>query len=235
MSKWSIRIMMRLSAWLPGFVWLCVFPALVVAQDVPQWKVDPSWPKPLPNNWMLGHPDKIVVDRDGNIWVGNYVTSLDRRNDHTQMGLAQNPPIAECCIGAPGVIQFDPQGKVLRAWGGPGYVPGWPEALRGFWVDKDLNVWVAGNHAPDRNVLKFSADGKLLLEIGHPGGPVGEYVSNRANLATPDNQATDLLGGPCGIWVDEDAHEVYIVDGGINKRVVVFDTNTGKLKRGWGA
>ena len=227
--------MSRLTAWFMGLLCISFLPELAVAQGVPQWKVDPSWPKPLIKNWMLGHPDKIVVDKDGNIWVGDYVTALDRRNDHEQMGLAQTPPISECCVAVPGVIEFDPQGNVLRAWGGPGYVPGWPEAPRAFWVDKNMNVWIGGNHGADRNLLKFTADGKQLLEIGHLEGPVGEYASNRANVATPNNQATDLLGGPCGVFVDEDANEVYIVDGGINKRIVVYDSNTGKFKRGWGA
>jgi DNA-binding beta-propeller fold protein YncE len=184
---------------------------------------------------MLGHPDKVVVDKDGDIWIEDYTNAMDRRVDHVQMGLMQTPPIAECCIPAPGVIEFDPQGNVLRAWGGAGSIPEWPEAPRAFWVDKNMNVWIGGNHAPDRSVLKFSEDGKLLLEIGHQDGPIGVYSSNRANLATPNNQATDLLGGPCGIFVDEEANEVYIADGGINKRVVVYDSNTGKFKRGWGA
>jgi DNA-binding beta-propeller fold protein YncE len=227
--------MTRLPARLLSLICLCFFPSLAIAQDVPRWTVDPSWPKPLPHNWMLGHPDKVLIDKDGNIWVGNYASSMDRRIDHEQMGLAQKPPIAECCVPAPGVIEFDPQGNVVKAWGGPGYVPEWPEAPRAFWVDKNMNVWIGGNHAPDRSVLKFSEDGKLLMEIGHQDGPTGVYSSNRANLATPNNQATDLLGGPCGIFVDEEANEVYIVDGGINKRIVVYDSNTGKFKRGWGA
>ena len=227
--------MTKVTGWLMGLVCVCMFPALAAAQGVPQWTVDPSWPKPLPHNGMLGHPDKVVVDKDGNIWVGNFVSVMDRRIDHEQMGLAQTPPIAECCTFAPGVLEFDPQGNVIRSWGGAGYVPEWPEAMRAFYVDKNMNVWLGGNHAPDRSVLKFSEDGKLLLEIGHQDGPTGQYASNRANLAIPNNQATDLLGGPCGIFVDEDANEVYIVDGGINKRVVVYDSNSGKFKRGWGA
>ena len=204
------KMMTRVRAWLMGLICVCFFPALAVAQDVPRWKVDPSWPKPLPNNWMLGHVEKVVVDKDGNIWVANYVASMDRRVDHVQMGLAQTPPIAECCIPAPEVIEFDPEGNVLKAWGGRGYIPEWPEAMHAFWVDKNMNVWVGGNHAPDRNLLKFTADGKLLLEIGHIDGPIGEYTSNRGEFATPNNQATDLLGGPGGIYVDEEANEVYV-------------------------
>jgi DNA-binding beta-propeller fold protein YncE len=98
------------------------------------------------------------------------------------------------------------------------------------WVDKTGNVWISGNHAPDRNVLKFSPDGKLLLEIGHLTGQHG-----RGELAQPNNQDTALLGGPTSITVDDEANEVYIADGAINKRVVVYDSNTGAFKRGWGA
>jgi DNA-binding beta-propeller fold protein YncE len=218
-----------------GLGGVLVLSSLAIAQKVPKYKVDPSWPKPLPNHWMLGHVETVVVDKDDHIWIAHYGGPLDRRNDHLDMGLAQNPPLSECCIPAPEVMEFDAQGNVLRAWGGPGYVKEWPEAIHAFWVDGKGNVWVGGNHAPDRNVLKFSRDGKLLLEIGRLDGPVGLYVANRPELGEPNNQATDLLGAPSGIAVDDQANEVYIADGYINKRVVVFDSNTGKFKRGWGA
>lgn len=202
--------------------------------DIPDYKADPLWPKPLPNNWMLGHTETVVVDKDDHIWVAHYVGPMDRRMDHSLMGLNQVPPIAECCIPAPEIIQFDEQGNVLRAWGGIGYIPQWPEAVHAFWVDKSLNVWVAGNHASDRNLLKFTADGKLLLEIGRLDTPVGQYRSIRGEQTAPDNQATDRLGGPAGITVDDEANEVYVADGFINKRVMVYDSNTGEFKRGWG-
>ncbi len=227
--------MTNLPAWLMSLICVCMVPAFAAAQDVPRWRVDPSWPKPLPHNWMLGHIEHVVVDKDGNIWLDNYTGMMDRRVDHMQMGLAQTPPIAECCVPAPEVIELDPDGNVLRAWGGPGYISEWPEGIHAFWVDKNMNVWVGGNHAPDRNLLKFTADGKLLMEIGHIDGPIGEYVPNRGEIATPNNQATDLLGGPGSVFVDEEANEVYVGDGYINRRVVVFDSNTGKFKRGWGA
>lgn len=203
-------------------------------QDIPEYKAQTPWPKPLPNNWMLGHTETVIVDKDDHIWVAHYVGPMDRRMDHSLMGLNQVPPIAECCIPAPEIMQFDEQGNVLRAWGGPGYIPQWPEAVHAFWVDKQLNVWVAGNHGPDRNLLKFTVDGKFLLEIGRLDTPVGQYRSIRGEQTMPDNQATDKLGGPAGITVDDEANEVYVADGFINKRVMVYDSNTGKFKRGWG-
>lgn len=221
--------------WVASLFVLWCFLSAAVAQEVPHYKVDAFWPKPLPHHWMLGHVETVVVDKEDHIWVVHYTGPLDRRMDHLDMALAQNPPLAECCVPAPAVLEFDAEGNVLRAWGGPGWVPEWPEGVHALWVDGDENVWIGGNHAPDRNVLKFSADGKLLMEIGRLDGPVGLYTANRPELAEPDNQATDLLGGPSGICVDDAAKEVYIADGYINKRVMVFDSMTGKFKRGWGA
>jgi len=137
------------------------------------------------------------------------------------------------------VLEFDVDGTVLKGWGGPGYVPDWPTQEHGFAVDKEGNVWIggawAGEYAPgpeipvgrrqiwDRQVLKFTSEGKLLLEIGHP------------TTAPANSQDVTILGAPAGITVDDAAHEVYIADGFLNKRVVVYDSDTGVFKRGWGA
>ena len=208
----------------------------VQAQAPPRYKVDPFWAKDLPNNWMLGHAEGLVVDKDDHIWVLDHTNTMDHPTDHSDLGLAQKPPISECCIAAPQVIEFDANGYVLRAWGGLGYSPDWPEAVHGFWVDKMENVWVSGSHAPDRAVLKFSSDGKLLLKIGQFTGQGGRSEPpHRPEFAQPNNQDTALLGGVCGIVVDDEADEVYLADGTINKRVVVYDSNTGEFKRGWGA
>lgn len=208
------------------------------AQTPPKYQVDPFWPKELPNNWMFGHVEGIVIGADGHIWVLHHTSTMDHPAphaeqfvDHSDLGLAQHPPISECCVAAPAVIEFDAAGNVIQAWGGNGFTPDWPEAVHGFWVDKQRNVWIAGNHAPDRHVLKFSADGKrVLLKIGRFTEQAG-----RPELAEPNNQDTTLLGGPTGLTVDDEAHEVYIADGSINKRIMVYDSNTGQFKRGWGA
>jgi hypothetical protein len=154
-------------------------------------------------------------------------------------GAAKTPPLAECCIPAPAVVEFSGDGKVLAAWGGQGYVPSWPESPHGIYVDKKGNVWIGGVGSPwnsdvgtpkpidgqpwDRQVLKFSAEGKLLLQIGKPSN------------APVNNEDPALLGAPSAIKVDDAANEVYIADGFFNKRVVVYDANTGAFKRGWGA
>lgn len=200
--------------------------ALAAYAQVPVYNVDASWPKELPHNWIIGHVEQVVPDKDGHIWVLDFTGSLPPDD----LGLAQKPPLSQCCIAAPEVLEFDRAGNVMRGWGGKGYIPDWPEAVHAFWVDKKGNVWVAGNHAPDRAILKFSSDGKLLLEIGHPTKSKG-----KASSATPDNQSTTELGAPGSLYVDDEANELYVGDGYINKRVLVFDATTGAFKRGWGA
>jgi hypothetical protein len=231
---------MHVRTWKSSFALLsclgCIFCVAARGQNVPHYKVDPSWPKELPNNWILSHIEGVAVDSDDHIWVLHQTRTLPADDG----GAAQTPPLSECCVPAPSVMEFDENGNVLQAWGGPGYVPDWPAASQGITVDKQGNVWIGGVYAPvnlfvppgerpknaqlwDRQVLKFSNTGKLLLEIGHPG-----------NTPT-NNQDPSILGGPCAIKVDDKAHEVYIADGHLNKRVVVYDSDTGAFKRGWGA
>lgn len=186
--------------------------------DAPQYKVDATWPKPLPNNWIIGQVGGLTVDTHDHIWV------LHRPRSATadDLGATQNPPISACCAAAPSVLVFDMEGNLLKSWGGPGFVEHWPASEHGIWVDKADNVWIGGNNPGDRSVLKFTNDGKQLLEIGHP------------TKETKSNQNTDILGQPASIEVDDAAHEVYIADGYLNNRVVVYDSDTGKFKRGWG-
>ena len=242
-SRSRMKIGMRkleMPAFLIGLCSLLVigFASPVLAQDPPRYKLDASWPKELPNNWILGHVTGMAVDKDDHIWVlhsPSWVLDDDA-------GAAPTPPLSECCRPAPAVLEFDKDGNVLEAWGGPEYLPDWPNNEHGLAVDKEGNVWIAGNwtggvvtrrrHRPgnpkeglpwDRQVFKFTPAGKLLLEIGHP------------SRVPANSQDTSLLGGPWELAVDDEAHEVYIADGALNRRVVVYDSNTGAFKRGWGA
>ncbi len=194
------------------------------AQNPPLYKVDPFWPKRLPNKWSMQQIVDIYIDRNDHVWV------LNRRSDARpdEVGAGASPPRTECCVLGPEVIEFDTAGNVLRAWGGPGYVPGWPERLQTLAVDREGNVWISGQRAGD-SIIKFSGDGKLLWDFGHRGPKVDPATVKQ------NNQQTDTF--PPGIAAfdfDEDAREIYIADGFLNKRILVYDMATGAFKRGWG-
>jgi hypothetical protein len=189
------------------------------APNAPKFKVDASWPKELPSNWIMGQVGGMAVDRHDHIWV------LQRPSLNTvdELGAAQTPPWSLCCFAAPPVLEFDAQGNLLRSWGGPGAGFDWPKREHGIYVDKDDNVWIGGADPSDRHLLKFKNDGHFLMQIGHP------------STDPPNSLRTDILGRPAGIEVDAEAHELYIADGYMNKRVIVFDSDKGTFKRLWGA
>ena len=200
--------------------------------DVPTFEVDPLWPKPLPNHWILGSVTGVTVAQD-HIWlVHRGMESLTAR---TEAGLATIPPTAEsCCAPAPPVLEFDQAGTLLHSWGGPGQGYSWPRTPAGIAVDTKGNIWIAGiaaatpataqaaPQAADAHVLKFSRDGRFLLQIGQPG-----KIEGSASKTT--------LNRPSGFAVDVTAREVYVADGVENRRIVVFDSETGAYKRHWGA
>jgi len=185
---------------------------------VPQFKVDPFWPKPLPGNWMLGQVAGIAVDRNDNIWIVHRPTTL--LDD--EKGAQKNPPETKCCTAAPAVLQFDQAGNLLRSWGGPGQGYDWFESEHGIFVDKDNNVWVGGNSAKDHHLLQFTQDGKFIKQLGKPGKSEG-------------SNSTTQLGRPAHMIVDAAANELYVADGYGNRRIVVFDAGTLTYKRHWGA
>jgi len=187
--------------------------------ETPKFKVDPSWPKELPNNWIMGQVGGMAVDRHDHIWVLQR-PSLDTVDE---LGAAQTPPWSQCCFASPPVLVFDTQGNLLQSWGGPGEGFDWPKREHGIYVDRDDNVWISGADPSDRHLLKFKNDGHFLMQIGHPSAD------------PPDNLRTDILGRPAGIEVDSEAHEVYIADGYMNKRVIIYDSDKGTFKRMWGA
>ncbi len=189
------------------------------AQAQPHYKVDPFWPKELPNNWIVAQIGGMAVDQNNHIWV------LQRPHSNAPDDISADPSShhsAMCCIAAPPVLVFDTEGNLIKSWGGPGAGYDWPTSEHGIYVERNGNVWIGGNGADDRQVLKFTNDGKFIKQIGHPSKDPANSLD------------TTLLGRPAGLEVDEAAHELYVSDGYMNKRVIVFDSETLKFKRMWG-
>ena len=187
--------------------------------SAPMFEVDPLWPKPLPNNWLLGWTVGVWVDEQDYIWIIHTGASKLSSNER---GAELNPPIAECCRTAPPVLVFDPDGNLVRSWGGPGQGYEWPQSNHGIHIDYKGNVWIGGNGPKDAHILKFTKDGKFLLQVGHFD-------------KTGGSNDTENFGRVAKIWVDPKTNEAYIADGYGNKRVAVIDADTGKMKRYWGA
>jgi DNA-binding beta-propeller fold protein YncE len=201
---------------------LAVWSAFVVtgahAADVPHYIVDATWPKTLPNDWIMGQAAGVAVDGNDHIWVVQRPLTLT----DDEKAAALNPPRTKCCKPAPPVLEFDQAGNLLRSWGGPGQGYDWPQNEHGIYIDAKGFVWLAANGANDGQVLKFTRDGNFVLQIGKNGSQ-----TNSADTAR--------LGRPANIAVDVEANEVYVADGYYNHRVIVFDSETGAFKRMWGA
>src|SRR5262250_59931 len=65
----------------------------------PIYKVDPFWPKPLPNKWIMQGVPTMVTDKDDHIWVLNRPRDINP----DEAGAATNPPRTDCCTAAPAV------------------------------------------------------------------------------------------------------------------------------------
>jgi DNA-binding beta-propeller fold protein YncE len=187
--------------------------------EAPVFEVDPLWPKPLPNEWLLGQTIGLSIDEADNVWIVHRGSSTLNNNER---GVELNPPVSICCRSAPPVVAFNPAGDVIQAWGGPGDGYEWPESMHGVHVDTKGGVWLGGNGAKDAQILKFSKDGKFVLQSGHYGKNAG---SN-----DPEN-----FGRVAQISIDPKTNEGFVADGYRNRRLVVIDPDTGKIKRWWGA
>ncbi len=184
----------------------------------PRFEVDPMWPKPLPNHWLLGNTIGVGVDSRDHVFIIHRAGSLEAKEIYA----AENPPASECCIAAPPVLEFDAEGNMVKAWGGPGQGYEWPESNHGITPDGKGNLWIGGNGASDGHILKFTRDGKFVKQFGFAWASAG---SN-------DMWAFSRVAK---ISLDEGANEAYVSDGYGNKRVAVIDMETGKIKRYWGA
>src|SRR5215510_8982108 len=229
-------------------------PAVFSQARAPKYQVQALWPRPFPDqSWVLGSVTGVAVDGQNHIWVVHRGADSLENNEK---GMMLTPPSSSiCCKAAPFVLEFDQGGALLTSWGGPGSGYQWPQSPGGLAVDAKGNVWITaaglepapargrgpndptateqpaaparrGGAAPtgppppgDAQVIKFSRDGKFLLQIGTPGKMDG-----------PDSQTT--LNRPSAIAVDAAANEVFVADTG-NRRIIVFDADTGAYKRHW--
>ena len=216
----SSRVLVRVSRAFSILITAIAFalPGVATAGDVPTFAVDASWPKQLPNNWILGQVGGITVDWQGHIWVIHRPRSLT----DDEKGASLNPPRSKCCVSAPPVLEFDTDGNLLRSWGGPGQGYEWVGREHGIEVDPAGFVWIGGNAENDNAILKFTLDGKFVGQIGKIAPSLG-------------SNDTTQLGKPAETALDKEANEIYIADGYGNRRVIVFDATTLAYKRHWGA
>jgi DNA-binding beta-propeller fold protein YncE len=216
----------------------------------PRFEVDPLWPKPLPNHWLMGQSIGVSVDASDHIWmIHRGAGSLEPGEQHLTQGVAQ------CCAAAPPVLEFDLEGNLIGHWGGPGPGYDWPAANHGITIDYKGNVWIGGNGATrastgavggsdeeparpgaaanakaaggiqksyDNMILKFTQDGKFLGQIGKPSASTGS--NDVANLRRPAKT-----------FIDPKTNELFVADGYGNHRVIVYDADTLQYKRHWGA
>ena len=185
-------------------------------QMVPHFEWDPTWPKPLAGGRILGNVIGVAIDARDHIWVLNRPSSITEQ----ERGAGFTLPDAPCCFPAAPVIEFDQAGTYIQGWGGhgPGYT--WVDSEHGIFVDHKDNVWIGS--PSDSHLLKFSRSGTFLLQLGEPGHKEGTSSNPK------------ILGGPAP-WVDPATNELYVADGYRNRRVIVFDADTGAYKRMWGA
>ena len=190
----------------------------VSSGGVPTFTVDPTWPREMPNLWVMGAITSVFVDAQDHVWV----THLPETLTPEELSAVQDPPMGTCCAPAPVVVEFDADGNVVQGWGDPSAQDEsmFPRNAHGLFVDHNDFVWI-GTYRHHR-VMKFTRSGELVMQIG-------EFDENAGS------NSTDLLGGPAGIWVDPATNEVFIADGYRNRRVVVYNGDTGEYIRHWGA
>ena len=175
-------------------------------------------PNLCPDKWMLGQVAGIAVDNKDNVWIIHRPSTLV----DDEKGAQKTPPETRCCIAAPPVLQFSPDGKLLRSWGGPGQGFDWPKTEHGIHVDKAGNVWIAGNDNDDHQILKFTPEGKFLMQIGKAG-------------STGGSNSPTQLGRPAHMVTDDAARSSMSPTATATAASSCSTPNTGAYKRHWGA
>ena len=210
------------------------------ANQAPRFEVDPYWPKPMPNNWVLGQTIGLTVDDRDHVWL------IHRGNDPGTAGLDRTelaivtpggPRVGECCIAAPPVLEFDAAGNLVGSWGGPNKAGGyeWPESNHGVVIDHKGFVWIGGNGPGDSHILKFTRDGKFVAQYGKANARATKGDATAKPGFAANSMDMDNFGRVAKMFIDPKANEAYVSDGYLNHRVAVMDLDSGKIKRMWGA
>jgi hypothetical protein len=187
------------------------------ARNLPTFEVDRAWPK-VPAKWKLGDASSFAVDAQDRVWLLHRPRTLKPE---------------EAAMAAPPVMVFDTAGTFIKAWGGAATGYEWPEREHGIHVDGRGLVWITGNNCPtnglqglkpvaDDQILKFTQDGKFVMQIGRSNQSKGNADTRNVHRAAD-------------VWVYPRTNELFVADGYGNHRVVVFDANSGAFKRMWGA
>jgi DNA-binding beta-propeller fold protein YncE len=230
-------------------------------EQAPKFEVDPFWPKPLPNGWVLGQTIGLAVDAQDNVWIIHRPGSLEAKESY------QTRNEADCCTAAPDVLAFDQAGNLIQHWG---KVEGhdWPSSNHGITVDDQGNVWLGANGAgqpgpapgsaaqfatPARGAAPAPARGaapeyagtaapaaagartyhdSFILKFSKTGQYLGQIGKVNASQGSMDN---DNVRGVAQIRFDPKTKELIAADGYGNHRVSVWDPQTMKFKRAWGA
>jgi DNA-binding beta-propeller fold protein YncE len=203
--------------------------------EAPMFAVDPLWPQPLPNHWLIGATIGVTVDSRDHIWIVHRNTP-DQFVANTEIGLVQDPPVSECCAPGPPVMEFDQDGNLISSFGGPSSMGEyeWPLSNHGIEIDNMDNLWIGGNGGSDSHILKFSRDGTFLQQFGRAGARLVRTEGERQIFESGSNDPVSF-GRVAKISLDAEANELFVADGYLNKRVVVLDAADGSFKRYWGA
>jgi hypothetical protein len=115
--------------------------AAQASAHVPTYEVDPSWPKSLPNRWLVGALAGVAVDKKDHVWIVHRPATLQPNETRS------------IWRSAPPVLEFDTEGNLVQSWGGPGDGYEWPDLEHGIYVDEDENVWLGGGGEKDAQIL----------------------------------------------------------------------------------
>jgi hypothetical protein len=186
-------------------------------RSLPRFEVEAGWPK-VPPQFRVGDVSSFAVNAQDEVFLLHRPRTLKPE---------------QAAMAAPPVMVFDAAGNYLRSWGGAGQGYEWVEREHGIHIDYKGFVWIGGNNCPasnlpglkpvaDDQLLKFTQDGKFVLQIGKSNQSKGN--ADTANV----HRAADG-------WVHPATNELFVADGYGNHRVIVYDADTGAFKRMWGA